>query len=180
MGNKNKLDDQALRESLTSMDNRINALFEVCKQQSNMIQSLLGAKPANLDNCTENNAGLLSEEDSNMAKNKIKRRVTIDGELVWITADTEQEYSEKLLAAANMKISKIIPESSKHLFREYAQSWFETYSKPNVDQVTAVTYERQLRLHLNPVLGDMYVEDIKPSNVQEVFNSIQGAKETKY
>ena len=180
MGNKNKLDDQALRESLTSMDNRINALFEVCKQQSNMIQSLLGAKPANLDNCTENNAGLLSEEDSNMAKKKIKRRVTIDGELVWITADTEQEYSEKLLAAANMKISKIIPESSKHLFREYAQSWFETYSKPNVDQVTAVTYERQLRLHLNPVLGDMYVEDIKPSNVQEVFNSIQGAKETKY
>ena len=69
-----------------------------------------------------------------MAKNKIKRRVTIDGELVWITAETEQEYSEKLLAAANMRFSKVVPESSKHLFREYAQSWFETYSKPNVDQ----------------------------------------------
>ena len=60
MGNENKIDDQALKESLMSMDNRINALFEVCKQQSNMIQSLLGAKPANLDNCTENNAGLIS------------------------------------------------------------------------------------------------------------------------
>ena len=180
MANENRIDDQAIKESLTSMDNRINALFEVCKLQSNMIQSLIGSKPANLDNCTENNAGLLSEEDSNMAKNKIKRRVTIDGELVWITAETEQEYSEKLLAAANMRFNKVVPESSKHLFREYAQSWFETYSKPNVDQVTAVTYERQLRLHLNPVLGDMYVENIKPLNVQEVFNRIQGAKETKY
>ena len=65
MANDNRIDDQALRESLMSMNNRINALFEVCKQQSNMIQSLIGSKPANLDNCTENNAGLLSEEDSN-------------------------------------------------------------------------------------------------------------------
>lgn len=57
--------------------------------------------------------------------------------------------------------------------------WFEVFSKPNIETATATTYERQLRLHLIPVLGEMDIEDIRPADVQNLFNGIQGAKETK-
>ena len=67
----------------------------------------------------------------------------------------------------------------KHNFRAYAQKWFEVFSKPNVAAVTAITYERQLKNHIYPVLGKINVEDILPADVQRVFNEMDGAKETK-
>lgn len=50
---------------------------------------------------------------------------------------------------------------------------------PNVETATAVTYNRQLTLHIFPVLGDLYVEDITVDDVQRRFNNISGAKATK-
>ena len=71
------------------------------------------------------------------------------------------------------------PSSVKHNFGEYALDWFKVFSKPNIETATAVTYERQLRLHINPVLGEKNVEDIKPADIQELFNRMDGAKESK-
>lgn len=114
-----------------------------------------------------------------MARARIRRRVTLNGQLTWITADTEQEYAEKLLKAANVATEPPKPDVPKHNFREYAQRWFDVFSKPNVETVTATTYARQLRLYLYPAFGEMFVEDIKPSDVQALFNGIDGARETK-
>lgn len=114
-----------------------------------------------------------------MAKNRIRRRVTLNGQQMWITATSEQEYAEKLLKAANIEMEETKSDAPKNNFQEYAQRWFDVFSKPNVETVTATTYARQLRLYLYPAFGKMYIEDIKPSDVQALFNGIQGARETK-
>ena len=87
---------QGIQSHVHTLEEQIDALTKVCKTQADMIQSLMGTTPANLDNSTGKLEVRLSEEDSDMANPKIKRRVTIDGRQVWITANNEQEYAEKL------------------------------------------------------------------------------------
>lgn len=129
----------------------------------------------NLDNCTETTQSALTEEESAMAK--IKRRIQVDGETKWICANSEQEYAQNVMQLMREKANESAGE--KHNFRTYATDWFEVFSKPNIETATAVTYERQLRLHINPVLGDMSIEDVKPFDVQEMFNRMNGTKASK-
>ena len=112
---------------------------------------------------------------------RIKREITINGVKRWVTGANEQEYAEKLvqlmLGQSTIQHTAV---GEKHRFEDYAYKWFETFSKPNIEKVTAITYERQLRLHICPILGEMNVEDIKPFDVQSVFNQMgDTAKETK-
>ncbi len=112
-----------------------------------------------------------------MAAYKIRRSVVIDGKPRWITANTEQEYAEKLAKA----FGAIAPSSpmEKHNFKDYALTWFELYSKPNIEAVTQQTYKRQINRYLIPTFGEKDIEDITTDDVQALFNSIAGAKATK-
>lgn len=138
-------------------------------------------QPMNIDNPI--GVADMSEGDTDMAKQKkIRRPIMINGEKHWISAESEQEYAEKCAQAMQLPAAQT-PQTQcgeKHNFKDYANRWFEVFSKPSVEEVTAITYERQLKAHIFPVLGSMNVEDITPSDVQTVFNSMGDvAKETK-
>lgn len=104
---------------------------------------------------------------------KINRAITINGEKRWVHANSEQEYAEKIWKLYQNA------EHERHNFKDYALNWFELYSKPNIDKTTAVTYQRQLELHLIPVFGKMDIEDITVDDIQRFFNRMSGAKSTK-
>ncbi len=130
-------------------------------------------RPENLENDMEN---LFFDEGSEkpMPKNtsKIRRHVSINGVSVWITADNEQEYAEKLLQLSSVQAAETESSSptAAHNFGEYAMYWFETFSKPNTTSVTAKIYGQDLRCHILPVLGDMAIEDITVDDIQRLFN----------
>ena len=127
-----------------------------------------------LDNCKELDCTPFQGE---IEMAKITRTVTINGAKYWIRANTEQEYADKLLKLVGTQGTA--SERSKHLFTDYAMTWFETYSKPNIETVTATTYKRQLTLHLLPAFSGLTVEDITTDDVQRLFNSMSGSKATK-
>lgn len=108
---------------------------------------------------------------------KITRTVTLNGVKHWIRANTEQEYAEKLLKLVGSQ--NTAQQNSKHLFADYAMTWFETYSKPNIETVTATTYKRQLTRHLLPAFEGLTVEDLTTDDVQRLFNGMTGSKATK-
>lgn len=110
---------------------------------------------------------------SDLAKYKFNQYVTVCGEKHWVTANTLQEFTDKI-----MRLSQGT-NKGKHLFQDYATNWYMTYSKPNIATATATTYERQLRLHIFPSLGKKYVEDITVDDCQLLFNKIDGTKATK-
>lgn len=68
-----------------------------------------------------------------------------------------------------------------YIFRHYAQRWFDKMAKPNVSEVTAITYKRQLTCHIFPVIGDILINEVKPLDIQEIFNRMGELvkKETK-
>ena len=108
---------------------------------------------------------------------KITRTVTLNGVKHWIRANTEQEYAEKLLKLVGSQ--NTAQQNSKHLFADYAMTWFETYSKPNIETVTATTYKRQLTHHLLPAFEGLTVEELTTDDVQRLFNGMTGGKATK-
>ncbi len=119
-----------------------------------------------------------SEENMPINRKKIRREVMVNGAKAWITADTEQEYANKLLRLAGVAHPVT---GEKHRFRDYAEKWFEIFCKPNVSHVTALTYRRQLDNHIYPVLEGRFIEDITPFDVQQVFNQMRNdtTQETK-
>lgn len=81
----------------------------------------------------------------------------IAGEKRWITASSMQEFADKVA-----KLLSTPQSAGRHPFGDYAWNWFHTYSKPNIETVTATTYERQIRLYLIPAFDGMNVEEITP------------------
>ena len=130
-----------------------------------------------LENCIMRPAFMpLSEGDNTdmASKHKINQPVYVNGEKRWITADTIQEFADKVV-----KLVSTPQDHGKHPFDKYAWNWFHTYSKPSVATVTATTYERQLRVYRIPACQGLAVEDIGPDEVQRLFNRMSGAKTTK-
>ncbi len=132
-------------------------------------------QPMHLDNSTQELDCMPFQQGVEEMATKINRTITIDGVKRWIHANTEQEYADKLIKLLDHRQ----PETTTHLFSEYAWNWFEVYSKPNIETVTATTYRRQLTRYLIPAFGGMSIEDISIDDVQRLFNSMDTAKATK-
>ena len=109
-----------------------------------------------------------------MAK-RIRREIVIGGRKQWITAYTEQEYANKLMAIVGTAEER----KAMHPFKDFAQEWYLIFSKPHIEIATANTYEKALKNHVLPVLGELMLEDIKPIHIQQMFNRMDSAKETK-
>ena len=127
-----------------------------------------------LDNRIDINCMPFSGGEHEMARAKINQPVMIAGEKRWITANSMQEFADKVA-----KLLDKPQNTGKHPFSDYTWNWFNTYSKPNIETVTATTYQRQIKLYLIPAFDGLFVEDITPDDVQRLFNNMSGAKTTK-
>lgn len=168
-------DEERMEQTVSvSVDALTQAFSAAFRQEFQPLKQELQTLAANstsqhLDNGTRTSRTVY--EGDNMAN--IKRKYTINGESVWIQGKSEQEILEK--ACALMGAQTRPAPAAKHNFRAYALDWFENFSLPNVEQVTAITYKRELDLHIFPAFGKMNIEDITLSDVQALFNR-KGAK----
>lgn len=164
-----------MEQNITTSVNDLAQAFSIAfRQEFQPLKQELQTLAANstsqhLDNGT--GTSRIACEGDSMAN--IKRKYTINGEGVWIQGKSEQEILEK--ACALMGAQTRPAPAAKHNFRAYALDWFKNFSLPNVEQVTAITYKRELDLHIFPAFGKMNIEDITLSDVQALFNR-KGAK----
>ena len=83
----------------------------------------------------------------------------------WATGSTRQEVlirAAKLLCEGGGISFENTQTADKHLFKDYAQYWFDVFKRPTVRPLTAQTYLQQLEKYLYPAFGDRFVEDITP------------------
>lgn len=163
-----------LSDALRAMTDSLCFKLEICNLDGTVLLSQWLNQPPHLENYKESTSFLPLNGENQMAK--INRTVIINGQKHWVRAANEQDYAEKVIA-----LSGHIPASQtqNHLFKTYATQWLEIYSKPNVDASTAISYERTLKRHILPALGELYVEDITTADIQALFNKMAGAKTSK-
>ncbi len=105
-----------------------------------------------------------------MSGKEIRRRIEISGNKVWIRANSEQEYADKIIERYRESIGA--EEQSSHNFRAFAEKWFEVFAKPNVRKGSQMSYRRQLDVHIYPILEEKDIEDITLADVMQVFNAM--------
>ena len=165
-----------LRLKESQKDIKLKELEERISQLDTMCQAAIQYSQL-LEKCIASHDDFPPIGGKDMAK-KIRRRVNINGTVQWINADTEQEYAENLMRAMGVGTGVSGPVNCKHDFEEYAWKWFRVFSMPNVDKVTAITYERQLRLYILPAFIGKNIEDITAVEIQSMFNQmdVDGSK----
>lgn len=151
----------------TYTENDVAALLRLAGE---MLKKQEMGTPAHLENRTETPSELPCGGMTDMAKERIKRRVLINGQIRWVTGSSEQEYADNLIRI--LAPEALETPGEKHLFEDYAKNWYEVFSKPNVSKTTAITYDRQLHLYIYPVLQGKYLEDITVADIQKVFNAM--------
>lgn len=142
------------------------------------IRQMMVLSGMNLDNGTDDQGIVPSQEENEMAK-RIRREIMINGTNHWISAYTEQEFADKLLTASGAHNSAPAANISKHEFCAYAHQWFEVFSRPNIEQATANTYRHVINKHLSAAFAGKYIEDLTPADVQQMFNAMDCAQATK-
>lgn len=168
----NHVESIEISGALIAITGPIEKLIKECYT---IVKAHSGQEAGHLDNSIAAVCMPLSEGDTEMAtKHKINQPIIIKGEKRWITADTMQEFTDKVIQLLGTPQDR-----GKHPFADYAWNWYNTYSAPNVETATATTYKRQIRLYLIPAFDGLAVEDITVDDVQRLFNSMSGAKTTK-
>lgn len=115
-----------------------------------------------------NNRSMDTSQNSDMA---IRRPYSFCGNTYWITANNEQEYSEKVIAKHQELMGFSYPTTpQKTNFAGFATSCWDNVIR-RLGKKTAEVYTHNLEAHLLPYFGKMSMEDIKPSNVQDFINT---------
>lgn len=86
---------------------------------------------------------------------------------------TKKEALEKMKVFEVEVLKFGYKEESKMRFEELASIWIEKYSKMNCKDSTVELYERVIRLHLLPKLGNYKVVDIRPTVINDFYNSLK-------
>jgi integrase len=93
---------------------------------------------------------------------------------VYLRAKTEPELDD-LVRRTKYEIDRgELCFNSNTKFCKWAEEWLETYKRGNVSQKNYDTYRANLRLHINPVLGNLPLCDIRKIHCQSVLNRQAG------
>ncbi len=84
-------------------------------------------------------------------------------------ADTKEE-AIKLLNQMNFTLNTRPKNFEKVTLAQWLKLCLEVYMKPSVKQSTYLSYESYIRVHLEPALGDIFLQDLVPRTLQNFYN----------
>src|SRR5712691_7464220 len=83
---------------------------------------------------------------------------------------TRQDVADKLTKALREKQQGTFVAPHKLTLGEWLDTWLWEYKKPRVRSTTFDGYEKVVRCHLKPALGDLVPQDVRPEHVQHYYN----------
>ncbi|MEE0451958.1 tyrosine-type recombinase/integrase [Peptacetobacter sp.] len=86
---------------------------------------------------------------------------------------TKKEAQEKMKLFEAEILKNGYKEESKITFKELSNNWLENYVETNCKDRSKSTYERMLRLHIVPRIGNYRVVDIKPKVINDFYNTLK-------
>lgn len=110
--------------------------------------------------------------------NKFREMIWIDGKLVkspffdrktdardWL-ANKRNERAKRQVLGDEYKVQTNLT------IEEFASDWLTTKIKPSKAQSTSVNYERMLRCHIFPVLGEIKLKEIKSTDADKLLSHL--------
>ena len=112
-----RIESVEIRGPLLAIKGPIEKLIQKCYT---IVKAHSGQEPEHLDNSIAA-VCMPSEGDTTMAKHKINQSIIINGQKRWMTADTMQEFTDKVIQLLGTPQDR-----GKHPFADYAWNWYNT------------------------------------------------------
>lgn len=96
---------------------------------------------------------------------------TYKGKRKTVYGKTQKIVKDKLKAKLELVESNIDIEAQEQTLGEWLDYWLETYSKHSVKPATYVAYETAIRRHVKPGIGNIRLNKLNASVIQEFFNN---------
>lgn len=94
-----------------------------------------------------------------------------NGQRKYYYGSTKKEAIKKR-DADKLLVGKGVDVADSTTFKQMADAWYTLYKEGQVSTLTEEQIKRDLRLYINPKLGDRKLKDIKPMHIQAVMSSI--------
>ena len=96
-----------------------------------------------------------------------------------VLGKTQSETLEKLKAAIKEAEKIDLQRAEQYTLAQWANLWFETYSKPHVRESTALYYENYITQHIIPRLGDVPLKKLTSLQIQRFYNEVKAGGRIK-
>jgi len=83
---------------------------------------------------------------------------------------TRQEVSEKLSKAQEDLRKGTLVENTRIKVGQWLDDWLTKYKKGRIRPTTYDSYEMVVRVHIKPYIGNVFLKDLKPENLQAMYN----------
>lgn len=163
------LDD---KERLEQIENQISALNDTCASIANMLSFVLAGSP-NLDNCTHNSEMSMPLKGADDMHRR--QKLTINGITQWRSFDSIQDLVDMVAAAVKAENQP----KSDILFGDYMEDWYHRYKERDLNPDTREGYKSIMKVHINPVIGQIPISDITVADVQKVMDGLKSASYAK-
>lgn len=88
----------------------------------------------------------------------------------YLYGKTRQEVAEKLNQAVFSLQQGTFVQPNKVKVSEWLNTWLFQYKKPSVRPSTFRDYEGLVRVHINPIIGGILLKDLRPEQIQSLYN----------
>lgn len=102
-----------------------------------------------------------------------RQKIRIHGQVRWISGKTQQAIVDRAIELYLEGCEPTAEEHSNNIprFGEYAQQWLINYKKPKLRHTTYTNYCCSLNNHINPVLGNVPLNQITTDMIQRFYTS---------
>jgi integrase len=96
--------------------------------------------------------------------------VWVNGKRIYRSAKTKAEARAALASVKSEASNPTTAYANKNLtLADYLTKWLEDTVKPTAAANTYMSYERQVRLHINPEIGDIRLADLRPADIRRLY-----------
>jgi integrase len=88
---------------------------------------------------------------------------------------TRPEVKDKI-RELQAELGKGIDLQSKYLFSEWMTIWIEDYKRMNLRLSTWENYQINIKTHIIPAIGHIYLRDLRPADIQRLYNKMKKDK----
>lgn len=83
-----------------------------------------------------------------------------------------EEIKQKLRKVLTTLDEGIYIEPKKITVRQWLDTWFYEYKKPTVKPNTLACYDNMINNHINPVIGNIQLKDLRADHIQKLYNTV--------
>ena len=103
--------------------------------------------------------------------NKWRGQVVIDGERYSFTADKKADVNNWLAKVRTDANLGLLPKKSDITVKEFSKIWLDRKVEPSVKPQTYNLYVTAVDRHINPMFGDVKLQDLNRNMIEEAYRS---------